>query len=376
MQKSLAEYRNHLKESALIGSGAYADLIRKPASLDILVEYLHEQTLLIQANINSLAEVREIRRSPAFIWWQVAEACAVAYERTHDLRLIRWFTTIFDWLLEKRDSITGRADHYCGRSLPTWGAIYRLPTGQLVTQNSIFITGLMVMPVARMCIACKSTSHLDSEKLRQYIDVIEQAISVFIDTHVSADNGIWYRSDKGLEPFNHVSTYATTLLRLNRLTNNPKYSGVANGLLQFFLSNMNRYKSHWTWGYKPGDKMPEPIWKANKTIMLPLEADTNGIIRTREELRNVFLKGILTGENQFNAYISLERRKNLDLNTINDPKFRHRIQGLASWIQLASPNDAVEQIIIEAFANRRDIFPSGWFETPITAHAYAHRLVI
>ena len=63
-----------------------------------------------------------------------------------------------------------------------------------------------------------------------------------------------------------------------------------------------------------------------------------------------------------------------------DPEFtdlvgsstRHPL--LAGWIQLDEHAPEIREIIIDAVADRRDVFTGGWFGKPVLVLAYAHRL--
>lgn len=383
--RSFQEWQRRLAEAALSGPATWANVMQQPANVNILVDYLCQLTPKIKTNISTLHKPRAHRGSPAWAWWHIGEASAVAFERTHDARLVDWLVDIFDWLLARRDSALQRPDARAGFPLASWGALH-YDQEAVKVKNSLFITALMLLPTTRMCEAL-GEAHVSDYPWAHYVAACEGAANAVLGQLHEFEAGYWAYQDNGsLEPYNHVAPYATVLLRLYKLTGRAVYRDTAKKLLDFFYLHIERCHGRWTWGYRPSDtghSRPEPVWKANKTIFLPLEAARSGIEplqgdakRWQLELEYTFTRNIWRGRRNFNSYLCPCKYQELAPSALKrlDPEFWLRMQGLAAWIQVGKPGGTVQAIIEQAICWRRDIFPGGWFGTPATAYAYAHRL--
>jgi hypothetical protein len=178
----------------------------------------------------------------------------------------------------------------------------------------------------------------------------------------------------GIEPLNHAHTAGSTLLMLHELTGKEKYLDKTRRLCRFFLSTVRRnLNGSWEWGYWPTvenrtGQFGEHVWKAEVTIKLPILAHERETVFTRQDMRamaRTFL--VRRPDNQFNQLIDDDVVRLME----DGPLVSwDQFQNMVGWVALGRYNAEVADAVVDAVAQRPDLFPNGWFHDLKTAESY------
>lgn len=359
---------------------------------DVFYWYLVNEFNAVTSNLKTLNLGDKKKRRPSWSWLWTGYAAIIAYNNTGEERFLQLFISTFDQFLYYRDDKLNRVDHYRGRIMKSWGAFFKLDfnTCEPILVNTVTFTGGVVFPVCKFCktvLMDESLKKRYGEKAKQYLKVIEEAVSEFLGEFVVVPeiNGGYFKqldNEYKVEPLNHSHYFGATLLELYFLTGNGYYLEITKRMSNYFLASITKEDNgSYSWGYRPTPNNlkhhnPEPLWKARRTIILPLTAYECGIIFNDEDMKafaKTFTSNVHVGENKFNIYISKRKFDSLQSYKIKK-ELRDCVQGLASWILLDIFDPSIRHIIEKAVAERTDLFPKGYFSGYRSSIAYAHRL--
>jgi len=376
----------------------YQTLTLADPNPDVLYGYLLTEAGAMVDHVRSIGATQDIphdltvKFSAAKGWHEFGQACLKAYQGTRDCRFLDLFVSVFEEYLPLRDDCMGRIDHFRQRPMKTWATFIIFgDTGKSYFYNTVTFTGEIVYAAVEFCRLVRQRPELREtygEKAEKYLTIAEDAIAEFLDEFVVLpdNNGGYFIAvdNKNIpEPLNHSAIFGAALARLYGLTQKKVYFRTASQMVLFFLASVNRADNgaYW-WGYRPTpenlkDHSPEPLWKARRTILLPIAAYDEGIVVKYEDmtaLAKTFTEFVYQGEGEFNAYIGPDRK--LALRPENLKAFLYKAEALMGWIVLDRFDPRIREIIEYAVASRRDLFPYGWFGefTKGGAMAYAHRL--
>lgn len=339
-------------------------------------------------------DVTNSRRGGAWHWFDVTQASLIAYERTRQPRFLRIVADSYDKLLQVRDSALDIRDDLRGRALHSWGSNLEVETedGQTLTihTNEVTVAGLRTLPAAQLLYLVQRDDLGEFADLKQrFLASIELAVREFdADLHtVPGTSRMYYimPHDGRVEPLNHSSFLGSVFCYLYDYTRDEHYLTRAQGLALYFAASLTREESGgYAWGYRPTpdnmrDHPAEPIWKGANTVTLPLTAHRFGIVfddADMEAFARTFTRNIALEELQFNMYVSdLNQKEPAHLvQWLERPDLHSRVYALFRWILLAEFDPTIETILVEAMADRSDLFARGWFATPRAMVAYAWRL--
>jgi hypothetical protein len=378
----------------------YRVFILSAPNPDVLYGYMQKRGNYLVRRLGRLDRFGKVERGkieihrPSRDWLGLGQAAIVAWQTTREGRFLELFISTFDRYLEYRDFELGRIDHYRKRKMKSWGAFRKTGDNEeVILYNTVTFTGGVVFPVSKFCKVVMEDSSLTKkygEKAAQYVKVVEEAVSEFMDEFMivpEIDGGYFVAIDdeRKVEPLNHSHYLGASLVELYNLTRNRTYLRIAEMMSKYFLASVNEDESgsYW-WGYRPvpdnlKDHPPEPIWKGRRTIILPINAYQSGIVFTYKDMKalaKTFTSNIWAGNNKFNMYIAKKKWKALRPGNVK-PERRRRPQALAGWIVLEEFDPKIRIIIEEAVATRTDLFPHGWFcrnDNKGLLLAYAKRL--
>jgi len=376
----------------------YQTLALADPNPEVLYGYLLKEAGAMLEHVLSIGSAEDIphdltmKFTAAKGWDEFGQACLKAYQGTRDCRFLDLFVSVFDEYLPLRDDRMGRIDHFRQRPMKTWATFIIFgDTGKSYFYNTVTFTGEIVYAALEFCRLVRQSPELREiygERVENYISVAEDAVAEFLDEFVvlpDNNGGYFIAVDNNdiPEPLNHSAVFGAALARLYGLTQKEVYFRTARQMVLFFLASVNRADNgaYW-WGYRPTpenlkDHSPEPLWKARRTILLPIAAYDEGIVIKYEDmtaLAKTFTQFVYQGEGEFNAYIGPGRK--LALSPENLKAFPYKAEALMGWIVLDRFNPRIREIIEHAVASRRDLFPYGWFGEFAKGGgmAYAHRL--
>ena len=215
---------------------------------------------------------------------------------------------------------------------------------------------------------------------QRFLDAAAEALDAFDDDYrvvPGTDAGYYLRSVRGdVEPLNHVHAAARSYVLLHALTGEAKYQQRVEELAAWFRAAIvPGEQGVWNWPYAPTpDDLGqsgfdgEETCKAQITIGFPVVAAAHEIAFDDSDIAQIV--------RTFLVHVYRDGR----FNTTIDPKFTDLVGSstrdplLAGWIQLGEHEPEIGEIIIDAIADRRDVFTGGWFGKPVLVLAYAHRL--
>lgn len=322
----------------------------------------------------------------AWSWAYLARAALRAYEGTGQRRFVDLVADTGDRILADGDGELGRLDEFRQRVLRTWGTCGHLED----TYTSVLThAGRIGYPLARFCWIVAQDEKLEAlhgSRAARFLAAAEEALAEFEpDYRVvdGTDQGYYVRpTRRDVDPINHVHCAGETFVLLYVLTGKQEYRQRVVELANFFVAAVRtEVNGSFTWPYQPaphapGDRKapPEPVSKAQITILFPLSAYEHGLFfeaEHMEALARTIRLNIHRGGNRFQQTISAGGQGHLMEGP--GPSGRHCL--LAGWIYLDRFDPQVRTIIERAVAHRRDIFPGGWFQRPVTAMAYSYRFL-
>ena len=356
----------------------YAILMKAPPDAQLLYDFL-----VVHFDKTMAGALDNCRSGSIYGWnWAYgAEAALEAYEATGQVRFLDLVGTTGDLVIADRDDRHGRTDQFRGRVLESWGHCSENIEAEYT--NVITHAGRITYPLLRYAEIVRADKTLEpwhGLRGQRFLDAAAEALDAFDDDYrvvPGTDAGYYLRPVRGdVEPLNHAHAAARSYVLLHVLTGEAKYQQRVEELAAWFRAAIvPDEQGVWNWPYAPTpDDLGqsgfngEEVCKAQITIGFPVVAAAREIAFDGSDIAQLV--------RTFLVHVHRDGRFNMRI----DPEFtdlvgsstRHPL--LAGWIQLDEHAPEIREIIIDAVADRRDVFTGGWFGKPVLVLAYAHRL--
>lgn len=244
------------------------------------------------------------------------------------------------------------------------------PDGRIVSEPSN--DGLAALAVAVVAAVMPKVD------FSTYLGLGRRACHRYLDWIEEENGHVFMRSriDGRTEPYNHIHQWAAGALLVGRLCRDQELERAGWAFLRTFeaLRTTDKISGTAAWAYRPplggeGEGRGEQIWKAISTLILPLVAadvDEEYKEHFRRTYVPTFLSRVYEGHDEmgvprFQMFIGNAKRRPLERERIRTESRRHRVQTLAEWALLGRFDPQVDEVIVDAVEQRKDLFPHGWF---------------
>ena len=223
-------------------------------------------------------------------------------------------------------------------------------------------------------LAIEATGLAKSYGSTRAVESVDALLGDLVDAREGA---LCFRSfpNGDVEPSNHVAPFGAVCAHLGELSGEPRFTATAHGLATHFRRSVTTGpRGAWSWHYYADgrNRRAEQVWKAAKTVLLPLAMSDAGLEGDVRNVARTFLDSVWAGGTDFRLTVDDRDPRRLAADSAGTRP--RRIQNLAGWAALDRADSRVGPVIADAVALRPDLFPHSWWGSGATVWAYASNL--